>query len=165
MIGVFALGFGGFAPEKILTVLGTWLTGDFVGAIVFVPIFSSFYKLYNFPFRKERIPELILAGLIHIVIISVVFLGWPIQFSERYPILYLTIPILLWIAFRFCVRATSIALLVTSFFAVVGTLFNQSIFNTGSLNTALINLQLFIFVISLIILPITVLLNDSKHKR
>ena len=163
-IGVSSLAFGGFAPyTEFWNIWATWLVGDIMGAIVIVPLVLGFYR-NNPKMEKSLIPELFLAMLLLILTRTVLFLGWPLKIGGNYHLLFLCLPFLLWIAFRFTFKEATIALFITSIISIIGTIFNLSVLNKDqSINSALIFLQIFLATMYGTTLLISVVVN--KYKR
>ena len=162
-IGVSSLILGEFASvNNPLALWLTWWIGDVIGAMLIVPLVLTIYNKAPITIKKELYLEMALAFVILISVSLILFMGWPIQISKSYHFAFLCIPILLWIAFRSCLRISIVANFLVSIIAIIGTTLNLSIFNIESVNTALIVLQLFIGVTTATTTSIAVIVVDYK---
>ena len=122
----------------------TWWLGDGVGALVVAPLVLTWIEQ---PIRgrsaESLIEELLLLALLSIVAL-VVFRGLFFSRAVNYPLGHLTIPFLLWAAFRFGPRGVATALTLLSGIAIWGTTRGYGPFAEHSLNESLLLLQVFV---------------------
>jgi len=97
--------------------------------------------------------------------ISLLSLVGIIAFGYGYPVEYLLIPLLVWAAFRFGQRFTTIAILLVSALAIAGTNRGTSSFNRSSLNESLLLLQAFIGTVTVTTLLLSVMIVEREKAR
>jgi diguanylate cyclase (GGDEF)-like protein len=144
-IGVTSLSLGGFAAwSDYLNVWVTWWLGDAVGDAVVAPLFLLW--AFNPTVRWRRLQIVEAAALLGCLILvgQVVFNGVLISGHENYPLEYLCIPILIWVAFRFGQREVATAIFVLSVVAIWGTMHGMGPFGRDSRNESLLLLQSFL---------------------
>lgn len=163
-LGVTSLALGGFAPwENYGIIWLTWWLGDMVSNIIFAPlliiIFSKAKPLFSMEARK--FPEAVLVVVISFFISQAVFGG--LSPLASYPLGYLCLPPLLWVAFRFgTIGAALIAFLMSSI-AVLGTLRGHGAFATHSPNESLLLLQAFMATITLTALVLAAVVSERRR--
>lgn len=121
--GVTSLSLAGFADwSRYNDIWLTWWLGDTVGITVVAPALILWAN--NFQLREERdrfFEATTLLGCL-VIVSEVVFNGLSISSINELPLGLLCIPLLLWAAFRFGPRETSVATLVMSAVAIRGSL-------------------------------------------
>ena len=163
LIGGASLIIGGFAAAQNMATIGaTWWIGDVVGAFVVIPLIFTFAHAPMIKIKKERYAEIILAFIILLLTVSILFVGWPIQIDKIYRLVFLCIPPLVWIALRSCLRITTLATTLASGIAIYGTVYNLSIFNLAKINSALILLQIFIGIITPMIMHVSIIATEHE---
>jgi PAS domain S-box-containing protein len=103
------------------------------------------------PWRSLSQPKWIEAGLLALAVAvtaPMIFWGWPFSASAELPLVFLTIPLLLWAALRFTARAVVLVVAVISVVAVVATVEGNGPFALSSLPASLLALQAFICIVS-----------------
>ena len=104
-------------------------------------------------------------GELGLLIISLVFISW-ISFWQGYPLEYMMIPLLIWSAFRFGERESTILVLIVSGIAVFGTVRGFSSFaKLDSVNKSLLLLQSFICVIAVTTYVLCAVLNENRQAQ
>ncbi|MBT5055321.1 MAG: response regulator [Gemmatimonadetes bacterium] len=149
-VGAAALGLGGVIGWDLAgRVWFTWWLGDVTGMLVLTPLLVSWW-----PSLMPRAPgfrHVMERGLLQIAVLHAAgfsFLGWLHGESANYPMAYLPLPFLCWVAFRCGPRDNSLAVLLTAVLATWGTVTGVGPFAGGNLDQALLMLQIFIGVIS-----------------
>ena len=139
--------FCGFIPAADYG--NSWLTfwlGDGIGALIVAPLILVWAARLqpdpDFPARRtdygvQKVMEVLLWTLL------VAGVGL-VAFGLNYPIEYLLVPLLVWAAFRFGQRFTTIAILWVAALAIVGAIQGTSSFNRSTLNESLLLLQAFV---------------------
>lgn len=166
LFGPLSLFYGGFlASTSLYGVIFTWWIGNVIGLLLVAPLVIVFYENKIWAFGKNRIPELFLALLSFMLVSFIVFFGWPLQLPAVFMLPFWIIPSLLWIAFRFCLRVLTSALLIFALIATAGTTLGFGLFNTlyTSFNTSLITLQLFTISLIVTVLPVGVAVLSYKR--
>ena len=121
-IGVVTLGLGGYvAWTTAMPIWLTWWLGDFCGALLVAPLILLWSAKQPGDWSAERELELVLLLGSLLATTYVVFDG-PLAFSAGRPVEFLTVPFLIWAAFRFGPRETVTAATLLSFVATWGAL-------------------------------------------
>lgn len=138
--GLASLSLGGLAAWDGAIWL-TWWLGDAVGALVVAPVLILWGIDRRLRWRGARLLELLLLllplGLSGLIVFTHAF------HSKDYPLQFLSVPMLLWAAFRFGQREAATSVLVLSVIAIWGTLQGFGPFAGGSQNESLLLLQAF----------------------
>lgn len=147
-IGVTSLALGGFARwADYRPVWLTWWLGDATGALIFAPVLilcgRDLGLRWNRPAALERL--VFLAALLGA--------SWVI-FGGLFPFIYLTVPFLVWAAFRFDRRETAAIIALFSAIAVWGTLGGRGPFVVATPNESLLMLQAFMAIMAMVALPL-----------
>ena len=162
-IGSTSLCASSMAPWSIYgTIWYTWLLGDFSGILIITPLLLVW--------NSNRIIKWKFEGLIEPILITlfIVFFAETI-FIQRYsignisPRLYVLVPFLLWMVFRFGHKEIITVLTVVSAFAVWGTVNGHGPFASTSLNDSLIQLISFISIITITFMALSATLGESKQ--
>ncbi|MDB5101746.1 MAG: putative Histidine kinase, partial [Cyanobacteria bacterium RYN_339] len=146
LIGVGSLWSAGLVPTGQLGYIGvTWWLGDTAGAVIFTPFFLALREAPLVPWdRRSSLEALTLLPLLAAITL-LVFGPTPIS---HYPLSYLPIPVVVWLALRLeHVGATS-AIVVLTAIANWGTVRGYGAFAGPDLNQSLLMLELFIGVTS-----------------
>jgi len=121
-VGVATLSLGGFTPRTDLAMMWvTWMLGDVAGALLVAPVLLLCANDRRVRPLIERPLELVGIVAALIVLGEVVFGGFSPAGLRHYPLAFLAIPPLLWIALRFERRAAALAVLLLSGIALYGT--------------------------------------------
>jgi PAS domain S-box-containing protein len=160
--GMTSLSLGGYSPwREYGEAWFTWWLGDMVGALLVAPAIILWASQ---PLRKPRAGELLEQAAMLLAVIAigqVVFMDGFLLEGSTYA--FMTIPPLLWAAFRFSLRNVVLLALVMSGLALWGTLNENGPFLRDDANVSLLLLQSYIGTIAL-----TVLLTGagiSQRKR
>lgn len=181
-VGVVALCVGQFVPwSNFVASWITWWVSNVAGVLIFTPLLLTWYrylpsistiyaeiKKENFAsnvckygqifWPKSQFSRLeILSWLLLFEIVSV------LAFWQAYPVEYLTIPLLVWAAFRFPERGTTLAIALTASTAIAGTILQRSSFIQDNLNISLLFLESFIGVISVTTLVLMAVLQERRQ--
>lgn len=133
--GVTSLVLGGFASwNQYGPVWLTWWLGDMVSDLIVAPLILLWTGKGLQRFKWSVFSELLLVLFLVFLVGQMVFGEWLPFGSKNYPLEYLTIPLLLWAAFRLGRRGTVTAAFVMSGVATVGTLRGFGPFFTGDPN-------------------------------
>jgi diguanylate cyclase (GGDEF)-like protein len=159
-LGVLSLSADGLVqPGTHGAVWLTWWLGDLVGALIVAPLvllWSADWRLRFSPVRAGETTALLLAVLAG----GLVMFG---GFLPPFPLTFLSLPLLLWPAFRFGPReAVSVAALL-GMIAVAGTLRGVGSFAGGSPNHSLLLLQSFMGVSTLTALAVAGEVAERKR--
>jgi two-component system, NtrC family, sensor kinase len=159
----------------------TWWVSNAAGVLIFTPLLLTWDRfLHNLSgeiyrenvasvasrvsyfgqqlcseFQSARLETLTWLLFFEIVVI--------LAFWQAYPVEYLTIPLLVWAAFRFPERGTTLAIALTAFTAIAGTILQRSSFVRDDLNISLLFLESFIGVISVTTLVLMAVLAERRE--
>jgi diguanylate cyclase (GGDEF)-like protein len=165
-LGVTSLALGGYAAwAEYGSIWLTWWLGAAVGAILFTPLLVL---LYIGPYRKwtyARALEALALGLYLILVSWVVFGDLLGSESEHYPLEFLCIPFVIWIAFRFGQLEGAAAVLLLSGISIWGTLHGYGAFVREDRNESLLLLQAFMGVIGLMTLCVGAVVSELRAVR
>jgi diguanylate cyclase (GGDEF)-like protein len=147
-VGVCTLTSFGFADlARFRHIWLDWWLGDASGALLFAPLIIAWYDdprvRWN---RAQAVEASLLLGCI-IVLSQAVFGGWGQYQFIRYP--SLSMPLLLWPAFRFGPRETCTATFLLFLLALAGTIEGQGPFSSATPFATMLSLQTFVGVLAL----------------
>jgi signal transduction histidine kinase/integral membrane sensor domain MASE1 len=163
-IGVTTLSLTGYAAWSAYgTIWSTWWLGDVAGAVVVVPALLLWSRQRGLGRLAERPVEAVLLLASVVLVSQIVFAGAVPFTTKTYPLEFLTIPMLLWAAFRFGPREASAAIVLMSALAVAGTLRGMGPFAGGTPNESLLLLQVFMGTMAVTILPVATLVWDRRR--
>lgn len=158
-VGVTALVLFNLAlPNDFIPIWFPWWLGDATGNIVFAPFcILWFQKGLEI---KGKIGESVLLLLFLFFGSIFVFNG---VIENIYPLTYLSIPAVVWAAYRFGPKASSAAVLILSIVAIYGTVVGYGPFALDNPNLSLLLLQMFLGTISVTNLILAALEVTSKQ--
>jgi signal transduction histidine kinase len=144
-VGVTSLALWGYAEwSSYLSVWLTWWIGDAVGAFLIVPFLILWFQKKKFRLETKNVIELIVVFVLLAAVAAIEFAPVSFVATEHYPVNYLLLPPLVWIAFRFDKRFVAAAVFALSAVAIWGTINNYGPFVVSSQNDSLLFLQAFI---------------------
>jgi diguanylate cyclase (GGDEF)-like protein len=151
-------------PWTDFTYLWTsWWFGHLTGVLVVSPLVLLWSAE---PFRWPRWPVLTegiaLLGLLTVVGLTV-FAGRFPSDIKTFPLEFLSVPFILWAAFRFGRRETAATIAILSAFAIWGTVHGVGPFVTESTNISLVLMQAFIGVMSLMAAVLSAALAEQRR--
>ena len=141
----------------------TWWLGDVAGALIVTPLIVIWAAGPRPRDLGRRWSEAVLLGIGIFAAGQLVFGGWLPEWFGRYPIAFVTIPVLVWAGYRFeqAGAAAGVALLAAS--AIPGTLRGQGPFAVTNPNDSLLLLQAFLATMSVTVIVLAALVWDSKR--
>lgn len=161
--GVTSLVLGGFASwESYYSIWLTWWLGDIGGGLIVAPFLLLLSKSDRVILSNRKILET--AGFIAalFIISMVIFGGFFPSISRAFPIEFLVIPILVWVAIRLGRRQTIMACVILSAVAIWGTLYGFGPFYRTDRNESLLLLQTFLDVITITSLMLATAVKEKK---
>ncbi|MDH3526248.1 MAG: MASE1 domain-containing protein, partial [Gammaproteobacteria bacterium] len=162
-IGVTALAATGVVPVELYgEVWLTWWLGDAAGVIVFAPLFLAWGYKSALTWNRLRFAEGLAYTITLMISAQVVFSGWFPAGAGNHPLAFLMIPVLLWAAFRFGRRGTTLAVSIVALHATWGTVNGFGPFVHHDLNESLLMLQAFMSVSSLTALMLAIVFHERK---
>jgi PAS domain S-box-containing protein len=146
-VGVTSLGLGGFARwPSYGSIWLTWWLGDGVSNVVVAPLLMLWGRR---PRRRVQIVEAAVLFPLLVVVGRFVFGGLPPFRGGHYPLEFLCLPLLVWVAFRLGEREAALATCILAGIAIWGTLKGLGPFAVGIPNDSLLVLDLFIAMLAL----------------
>jgi integral membrane sensor domain MASE1 len=163
-VGVTTLMVTGFAPwSKYAFAWWTWWVGDTIGILIVTPLILSWIKPTWFKWDLRRLGEAAcLLGLL-LGVTLFVFGGWSPWGIVASTLAYLTVPLLVWAAFRFGQHGATASLLLVSKVAVWGTAHGYGPFVQQTLNESLLLLQTFVGVLAVTTLALAGVLAERRR--
>jgi PAS domain S-box-containing protein len=163
-VGVTTLYLAGFTSLAVYPLnCWTWWLGDVLGVLMVTPLALAWWR--KGPERawgSRRIAE---AGVLLGVLLMVewwVFGGWELWGIDSRFLVYLTVPPLVWAAFRFGARGATLGLLLVTGIAVWGTAQGHGPFAGETLNESLL-LQTFMGVLTVMTLILVGVLTERQR--
>lgn len=163
-VGVTTLALAGFADWNLYgSIWLTWWLGDVVGALVYTPLVLLWWENPRLHWSRAQMTELffLFAGLF--LAGWIVFLGPFHNTVKDYPLEYLSIPFLIWAAFRFGRRKAATAIAFLAAIATWGTTHGFGPFFQESQNTSLLLLQTFVGIMAITIMALAAEVTEHKH--
>ncbi len=157
-IGVTTLALGGFAPwAGYGPIWLTWWLGDAAGALILTPLLVLWAQGPRLRWRGNALLErvLFLAALLDV--------SW-IVFGGVFAFPYLTVPFLIWAAFRFDQRETATLIALLSVIAVWSTVHGLGPFVGRTPNESLLLLQAFMGLMVAVALPLGSVVKDNERR-
>ena len=163
-IGVTSLSLGGYADwEKYCAIWMTWWLGDAVGALIVTPAIIL-WALEPAPnWGRSRLLEIGLSITLLCLVTWIVFQSSQAMTGPNYPLAFLTLSILIWVAVRLGLRETVTAILLCAAIAIWGTLRGSGPFARINQHESLLLLQAFIAVISVTAMVLAVGVAERRR--
>jgi signal transduction histidine kinase/DNA-binding NarL/FixJ family response regulator len=157
--GVTLLCIKGISPWSAYPeVWRSWFTSVIAGTLIVTPAILAWagQPKQSEKLRPRQIAEFGLLLLLLVVISQIAF--W-----QKYPVEYMMIPLLIWSAFRFGSRQSTLLVVIISAIAVFGTARGLGSFVRSSLNESLFLLQSFIGVVAVTTFVLSAVINENKQ--
>ncbi|MBW4617040.1 MAG: MASE1 domain-containing protein [Desmonostoc vinosum HA7617-LM4] len=137
----------------------TWFTAILAGTLIVTPMLVVwFQEKQQLQLNKHKAIEFTLLLFSLVIIARIAFWG-------EYPVEYMMIPLLIWSAFRFGQRTSTLLVITISGIAVFGTASGFGSFARGSITESLLLLQSFICVIAVTTFVLSAILNENKKAQ
>lgn len=164
-IGVTSLTLAGFASWTTYSSIWlTWWLGDAGGALVVAPMLILWSAGTRREWMRVRIEAVaVLLGLF--LVGELVFGGLLPPQSKQLPLEFLSIPFLIWLAFRFDARGAATAIFLLSGITISGTLQGFGPFATDSPNASLLLVQAFMSVTTVMTLLLAAVVSEQKQSE
>jgi signal transduction histidine kinase len=160
-VGVSSLSAGGYSAwANYWNVWTTWWLGDASSNLIVAPFLLLWFRKI-WPLPKRRAAEAIALSATAFATVMIVFSGWVNK--GRYSIQFLTIPLLIWTAFRFRQRGTTLLVLGLSTLAVYETAHGFGPMSLFSPNEALVLLQAFMATMAITGLLLSAVVSKQKE--
>ena len=141
----------------------TWWLGDSVGMLVITPFVLSWWYEQSYRMREIRTLEGVAFSVILVTISCLAFGHVGSLEGMNFPLHVLTMPVLLWAAFRFGLHGTMSALVVVAAFAVWGSHYELGPFFSTTVRNSMLATQGFVGITASSILLLTAALNE-RHQ-
>ena len=140
--GVTSLAFGGFADwANYGAIWLTWWLGDTTGDLLIAPLIILWSIASKRRWNRREAVEVGILLLLLFVLSEAVFCGWLTISARNYPIAFISLPIVIWTAFRFTQRETATGIFILSAIAIWGTMHGFGPFAGETENQSLLALQ------------------------
>ncbi|MEA5487818.1 MULTISPECIES: MASE1 domain-containing protein [Pseudanabaena] len=157
-VGIYALTRRYEGANFITNFLLPWWIGDSVGVLIFASLALTWLK----PNQKEE-SNPYLSWEVVVAFISIIVVSY-FSFYEAQPLEYLLLPPLIWSAFRFGHRLTTLFVMFISMTASIATANKFGIFYKAiATGDSLLLLQIFMGVISIMTLAILAIVEENKQ--
>jgi integral membrane sensor domain MASE1 len=141
----------------------TWWLGDASGILLLTPLIVRWGRRVSDQRWRDRPVEVTVLFAVVVASAVVVFGGALPEGWRRLPTAFVTIPPLLWAAYRFGPRATSTALCALFAIAVVGTQSGVGPFSAYSPSISLPLVQAFLAMMALTALPLAAVVSERRR--
>ena len=163
-VGVTTLWLGGFEGSANYGAIWlTWWSGDAAGALMVAPLGVLWSAERRPQWSRAKIFEAALVLLVLILVGQMEFGGWLPAGARNYPLSFLSVPPVVWAAFRLGQRETVTVSCLLSAIAIRGTLHGYGPFVERTQNESLIFLQTFMAVIMVMAMAVAAVV--SKQRR
>jgi signal transduction histidine kinase len=159
-VGATAMGYVGRLTQAELPMAWrTWWVGDCIGALIVAPVILT-WGSHGVRGVRRRAAEAGVKTLALVIVSLMVFTADP-PTGTGFLQAYLLFPVLIWGAMRFGPRGASMAVLLTSLIAIMGTVRGDGPFAGPDLRSSLFELQTFVGIIAVSMLA----LAAANHER
>jgi len=142
VFGVTSLALGGFADwANFGAIWLTWWLGDTTGDLLIAPLIILWSIASKWRWNRREAVEVGILLLLLFVLSEAVFCGWLTISARNYPIAFISLPIVIWMAFRFTQRETATGVFILSAIAIWGTMHGFGPFVGETENQSLLGLQ------------------------
>jgi signal transduction histidine kinase len=143
----------------------TWWLANAVGILVLVPLVIAWRSLPKNWARAKLVEGLVVFGLLALAG-QLVFGAYFDPGISRYPLSYVTLPLVGWAAFRFGKRGATLGTALLTGFAAYGTVNGIGAFAQGTLTESVLLLQTFVGVVGIAALVLAAVVEErSRHER
>jgi integral membrane sensor domain MASE1 len=143
----------------------TWWVGDTIGILVVTPLVLVWSRWPRLAGKSWLVAE---AGLLWLAVLGLglcIFERWDLRGIDTGYLAYLTIPPLVWAAFRFGQYGATATLVLMSGLAVLGTAQGHGPFVRPTLNQSLVLLQTFVGVVTVMTLALVAVLAERRQAK
>ena len=164
--GVASLALTGVVqPGEYLESWRTWWLGDLMGALVITPVLLTWRQLFRLDLRPWQLAEAIGSLLLVAALTALAFVGPSPQGGGAYPLSFLPLPCLVWIACRYKPGGVALATFVVSIIAVIATCNGMGPFARAATNESLLLLQAFTGLTTIMTLALAAAVAGQKQSE
>lgn len=156
---------GVLADFRSLESWQTWWLGDLIGILVFAPVFLTWRQSLQIGRKAWRLGEVSAAFLVLAVTTLVVFAAPPQAGGYAGSLLFLPLPCLLWIAFRFRPSGVALGVCVMSMIAIAMTAAGNGPFGGEKTAASLLLLQAFIGLTAVTALTLAAAVSGHRNSE
>lgn len=140
----------------------TWWLGDFMGAMLVTPVLLAWRnRMGPSPTLRLMLESLLITILLVATTMLIFFPVFPT--ASNYPVEYLIFPILIWTAFRFGQKGTTLTTVLIASIAIWTTVSGHGPFAmSGNLQISLLTLQFFLGVLSLTSMVLSSVIEEKS---
>src|SRR6266496_3577846 len=148
--GVTSLALAGFADwTNYGAIWLTWWLGDTTGDLLIAPLIILWSIASKRRWKRKEAVEVGILLLLLFVLSEAVFGGWLTISARNYPIAFISVPIVIWTAFRFTQRETATSIFILSAIAIWGAMHGLGPFAGETENQSLLALQSWMAVLTI----------------
>jgi signal transduction histidine kinase len=163
-IGVTSLALAGYADwANYGAIWLTWWLGDAAGDLILAPLLVLWGNHLTVQWRWQQGLEAAALGLLIVLVGQAAFSGVLFNESQKYPLEFLCLPLLVWTAFRFGPREAATATFLIAAIAVWGTLHGYGPFARATPNESLLLMQAFMGTSAMIALSVAAAVSASRQ--
>jgi integral membrane sensor domain MASE1 len=140
----------------------TWWSGDGVGALIVTPLILSWVEEPVERWRGLRIVEFVMLLMLLALLSATIYTNLLLNTGSGRPWGHVTIPLLVWVAFRFGPRGVSTAMAALSAIAIWGTIHGFGAFTIYGPNESLLFLQAYIADLGITTLSLAAIVTERK---
>src|SRR5882762_3237852 len=165
-IGPTAIALAGMAPSTGYgTIWFTWWLGDAAGILLIAPLLITWSAQPRLGWTLGQRIEAALLFLSLLIGVHVGFGGWLLDRVAHYPLTFVSLPWLVWAAFRFGPREAATAAALTSGIAIWDTVNGLGPFARDTVNESLLLVQAFVGVVTVTILTMAALVAERRDAQ
>jgi PAS domain S-box-containing protein len=143
----------------------TWWLGDGVGALVITPLLLSWFERPGRRWRGLQLVEACLLLLLLLLLSGTIYTNVVVQANNLRLWGHISIPLLLWAAFRFGPRGVSTAMAALSAVAIWGTIHGTGPFGGLPRNEGLLYLQAYVADFTITMLALAAIVNERRQAQ
>ncbi len=163
-VGVTTLAASGYARwADYGSIWLTWWLGDVAGDLVVAPVVLLWSTRPRVHWPRAQALEAAALFLALVICGELVFGAMFPSDVKHYPLEFATVPLFLWVAFRFGPRETATAILLMSGLAIWGTLKGSGPFVQATQNESLLLLQAFMAIVSVSTLTLAAVVAERRR--
>jgi len=162
-LGVTSLALDGFADwANYGSIWLTWWLGDMAGDLIVAPLLILWSVDPRVRWTRRQFFEAVLL-LLSLALLGQAVFGGLSTGTQDYPLEFMSIPFLVWAAFRFSQREAATCIFLLSWIAIWNTLRGFGPFVRESPNESLLLLQAFMGVVAVMVLAMAAVVSEQKR--